>query len=109
MPGHRRRGCAAFCAPHPPCRHTRDQHHRLGVGGQRQRFLGAFLDQQTNIFAQGIRGFLQGLSHHRVVAPAVEHAHGLRALPRKDKCKRLHDNIQNMNEIRPQRLHSKRQ
>jgi hypothetical protein len=45
-------------------RHSRDarhQHHRLGVGGQGQRFLGAFVDQAAHVFAQGVRRLLQRL------------------------------------------------
>ena len=43
-----------------------------------------------NIFAQGLRGLLQGLLHGRVITPCIEHAHGLRTLARKNKSKRSH-------------------
>ena len=37
---------------------------------------------------------MQGLRNDRVIAPGVEHADGLRALARKDKCKWFHDNFE---------------
>ena len=72
--------------PHAPGCHTSHQHHGLGIGRQGQHFLGAFVDQTGHILAQGLRGLLQRLLHSRMVAPGVEHAHSLRALPRKNKC-----------------------
>ena len=73
--------------------HRSNQHHGLGIGGQRQGFLGAFLDQLGNVFTQGLRGFLQGLDDDRMRAPTVEHADGLRALAREYKCKFFHGNF----------------
>ncbi len=85
---------AAFGAPGAVGGHTRDQHHRLGIGGQAQRFLGALPDQPRQVLAQGIGGFLQRLGHGRVIAPGIEHADGLRALARKDECERFHARFQ---------------
>ncbi|MPM90446.1 hypothetical protein SDC9_137567 [bioreactor metagenome] len=87
MPGHRRRQRTAFGKPHTPCGHACHQHHWLCVGGERQRFLGAFVDQARHVFAQGIGRLAQRLGHHGVVTPAIEHANGLRALAGKYECK----------------------
>ena len=81
---------AAFCLPDTPGRHTGHQHHGLGIGGQRQSFLGALLDQQTHILAQSLGGFGHCLSHDGMIPPAIQHAHGLRTLARKYKCEFLH-------------------
>ena len=90
MAGHGGGQSTALGAPDAPCRHARHQHHRLGVGGQGQRFLGALVDQAAHVFAQGVGRFLQRLRHGGVITPAIKHAHGLRALARKDKCEVLH-------------------
>jgi hypothetical protein len=85
---------AAFGAPGSIGRDTRNQHHGLGVGGQRQRFLGPLADQLRQVLAQRVGSFLERLGHGRVAAPGVEHADGLRALARKDECKRFHARYQ---------------
>ena len=90
MPGHGIGQRPAFGLPNAPGRHAREQHHRLGVGGQGQRLFGALGNQCAQVFAQGIRGLLHGLAHGRVVAPGIQHADGLRALARKDKSKFFH-------------------
>ena len=43
------------------------------------------------IFAQGIRGLGQRLTHGSVVTPGIQHAHGLRALAWEYKSKSSHD------------------
>jgi len=65
----------------------------LSVGRHGQRFFGAFMDELSHVFAQGVRGFFQGFEHHRVVTPSVEHAHRLGALTGKNKSKRGHVQI----------------
>ena len=92
VPGHCRRQRAAFSTPDAPRSYASHQHHRLGVGGQRQLFFGAVLNQARHVFAQRVRGFLQRLHHGGVLAPAIQHAHGLGALTGKDKSKRFHAN-----------------
>ena len=90
MPGHGGGQRAALGKPDAPRRHASHQHHRLGVGGQRQRLFGAVLNQAGNVFAQRVRGFLQRLHYSGVIAPAVQHTNRLRTLARKDKSKRCH-------------------
>ena len=63
------------------------QHHGLGVGGQVQLFLGAVLDQAADVLAQGGRRLLEGAAHFGVIAPGVQHAHGLRPLAGEHECK----------------------
>ena len=90
MTSHDGRRLAALDQPGAPGGHTGHQHHGLRVGGERQLFLRAVLDQCTDVFAQRFGGFAEGLGHGRVIAPGVEHADRLRALTRKDKSKGFH-------------------
>jgi hypothetical protein len=55
MAGHHLRRQPDFGHPDPVGRHAGHQHHRLGVGGQCQRLLGALLDQCTNVFVSAHR------------------------------------------------------
>ena len=80
-------------------RHACHQHHRLRIGGQRQGFLGAVLDQLPHVLAQCVRRLLQHLLHLGVRTPCVQHAHSLRALPRKNKSKRFHDRFKSIRKI----------
>ena len=86
MPGHRGRSGAALGEPGPPAGDACGQHHRLGVGGEVELFLGAAGDQAGDVLAERRGSFFQCGTDRRVVAPGVEHADGLRALPRKNKC-----------------------
>ena len=70
--------------------HAGGQHDRLGVGGERQRLFGAFLDQLGDVFAQRIRSFLERFEQDRMVAPGVEHADRLGTLARKNECEMVH-------------------
>ncbi len=89
-PATARRQRAAFSTPDAPRSYARHQHHRLGVGGQRERLFGAILDQRADVLAQRVGSLPKRRQNGRMVAPGVEHAHGLRALTRKYKCKWLH-------------------
>ena len=82
-----RRGQACFGHPHAVGGDTGHQHHGLGVAGQAQGFFGAVVNQLAQVFTQGVRGFSQSLLDDGVFAPGVQHAHGLRALTRKNNGK----------------------
>jgi hypothetical protein len=56
-PGHHGGQIPALGQPGAVGCDTGHQHHRLGVGGQRQRFLRAFLDQAGHVLAQRVTGF----------------------------------------------------
>ena len=92
MTRHKVRGRATLGLPHAVSRDGSHQHHRLGVGGECQLFFGAFMDQLAQVLAERLAGLLQEGFHHRVVVPRVQHAHRLRALARKYKCKCRHIN-----------------
>ena len=90
MSGHRHRRSAPFRTPRAPAGNAGRQHHGLGVGGEVQVVLGAAGDQRGHVFSQGRRGFFQRGTDCRVVAPGVQHAHGLGSLAGKYESKRCH-------------------
>jgi len=69
MPCHCRRQRTAFGQPDTPRGHSGHEHHRLGIGGQRQQLFRAFMDQPGHVFAQGVRRLLQRLHHGRMTRP----------------------------------------
>jgi hypothetical protein len=87
---------AAFGTPGSVGRNASDQHHRLGVRCQGQRFLGAFTDQFADVLAQCVAGLLECLGYCRVIAPSFEHANRLRTLAREDECERFHTALSEM-------------
>lgn len=89
MARHSGRRGAGFGDPGAVGGNTGHQHDGLRIGGQRQRLFGPFLDELADILAQRIRGFRQRLRNHRMIAPGVQHADGLRALAGKNKSERF--------------------
>lgn len=85
MPGHGLWCHTNLRHPDPVSGNPGNQHHRLGVDRQRQRFFRAVLDQQAHVFTQRISGFPNCLTHLRMLTPRVEHADRLRTLTRKNK------------------------
>ena len=87
MPGHHIGQAPALGQPGTVSGHTGHQHHWLGVGGQRQGFFGALLNELSDIFTQSIGSLGQCGQHSGMVSPCIKHADSLRALSWKNKCK----------------------
>ena len=90
MAGNDRRLQPRFSHPRAIAGDARGQHDRLRVGREVELILRALVDQTADVFTQCIGGFSERALHCRVVGPAIEHAHRLRALAWKNECERSH-------------------
>ena len=85
----------AMFGKHAQCRHAHGQNGRLRVFGQLQVFFRPFKAKPRERKSAGLVGFGKRLFGNReTLGEIAAHAHGLRTLPRKEKCNLLIHSIE---------------